>query len=106
MIPAKGLRFDVASDGRRHVSVEAALVVYDRQGKPLNWMLRQINLNLDAARYALAQANGVNFFLEIDAPQDGSSLRGGVYDLNANLSGTLEIPLSAIVTPATTTTSK
>jgi VWFA-related protein len=106
MIPAKGLQFDMASDGHRHVSVEAALVVYDRKGKPLNWMLRQINLNLDAARYAIAQTNGLNFFLEIDAPQDGSSLRGGVYDLNANLAGTLEIPLSAIVTPATTTSSK
>ena len=106
MIPAKGLQFDMASDSHRHVSVEAALVVYDRQRKPLNWMLRQINLNLDAARYALAQANGVNFFLEIDAPQDGTSLRGGVYDLNASLAGTLEIPLSAIVTPATTTSSK
>jgi len=106
MIPAHGLQFDMASDGHRHVSVEAALVVYDRQGKPLNWMLRQINLNLDAARYAVAQTSGVNFFLEIDAPEDGSSLRGGVYDLNANLAGTLEIPLSAIVTPATTTSSK
>jgi VWFA-related protein len=106
MIPAHGLQFDTASDRHRHVSVEAALVVYDRQGKPLNWMLRQINLNMDAARYATAQASGINFFLEIDAPNDGASLRAGVYDLNANLAGTLEIPLSAIVTPATITSSK
>jgi VWFA-related protein len=106
MIPAQGLQIASASDGHRHVSVEAALVVYDRQGKPLNWMLRQINLNLDAARYAIAQKSGVNFFLVIDAPADGSSLRSGVYDLNANLAGTLEIPLNAIVLPATTTSSK
>ncbi len=106
MIPAHGLQFDMASDGRRHVSVEAALVVFDRKGKPLNWMLRQINLNLDAVRYATAQASGVNFFLQIDAPDDGSSLRAGIYDLNANLAGTLEIPLRAIVTPATTARSK
>jgi VWFA-related protein len=106
MIPARGVQFDVGSDDHHHVSVEAALVVYDRQGKPLNWMLRQINLNLDAARYAIAQKSGVNLFLQIDAPEDGSSLRGGVYDLNANLAGTLEIPLNAIVTPATTTHSK
>ena len=106
MIPAHGLQFEMASDGHHHVSVEAALVVYDRRGKPLNWMLRQINLNMDAARYAIAQKSGVNFFLVIDAPEDGSSLRSGVYDLNANLAGTLEIPLSTIVTPAMTTSSK
>jgi VWFA-related protein len=106
MIPAHGLQFEMASDGHHHVSVEAALVVYDRRGKPLNWMLRQINLNMDAARYAIAQKSGVNFFLVIDAPEDGSSLRSGVYDLNAILAGTLEIPLSTIVTPATTTSSK
>ncbi len=106
MIPARGVQFDMASDGHHHVSVEAGLVVYDLQGKPLNWMLRQINLNLDAARYAIAQKSGVNLFLQIDAPEDGSSLRGGVYDLNANLAGTLEIPLRAIVSPATTTSSK
>ena len=38
--------------------------------------------------------------------RSSSSLRGEVYDLNANLSGTLEIPLSAIVTPASTTSFK
>jgi hypothetical protein len=100
MIPARGLQFDLAADGQRHVRVEAGLLVYNREGKPLNWMLRQINLNLDAARYALVQANGVNLYLEIDAPDDSVSLRGGVYDLNANLAGTLEIPLSTIVSPA------
>jgi VWFA-related protein len=97
MIPARGLQFEPAPDGRRHVSVEAALVVYNHEGTPLNWMLRQVNLNLDAAHYTTAQANGVNLYLEIDAPDDGALLRSGVYDLNTNLAGTLEIPLSTIV---------
>jgi hypothetical protein len=81
-------------------------VVYNHEGKPLNWMLRQINLNLDAARYAIVQASGVNFYLEIDAPDDGITLRGGVYDLNANLAGTLEIPLSSVVNPVPATSSR
>ena len=81
-------------------------MVYNREGKPVNWLLRQINLNLDAAHYAIVQANGVNFYLEIDAPDDGVTLRGGVYDLNANLAGTLEIPLSSVVSPAPATSSR
>jgi VWFA-related protein len=106
MIAARGLLWNLAPDGNHHVSLETALVVYNHQGKPLNWMLRQVNLNLDAARYAIVQANGVNFYLEIDTPEDGVTLRGGVYDLNANLAGTLEIPLSSVVSPASTTSSR
>ena len=55
---------------------------------------------MDAAHYATAAANGVNFRLQIDGPNDGAFLRGGVYDLKSNLSGTLEVPLSSVVTPA------
>ena len=106
MIAARGLQFDPAPDGLRHVSVEAALVVYNHEGKPLNWMLRQINLKLDAAHYATAQTDGVNLYLEIDAPNDRASLRAGIYDLNFDLAGTLQIPLSVIVSPGQTTSSR
>jgi hypothetical protein len=100
------LQWDAAPDGHRRVSLEAALVVYDREGKVVNWMLRQINLNPDAAHYTLAQTSGVNLFLEIDAPDSGVALRGGIYDLNANLAGTLGIPLRAVVSSPTATSSK
>ena len=103
MIPARALLWDPAPDGHRRVSLEAALVVYNREGKVVNWLLRQINLNPDAAHYTAAQTTGVNFFLEIDAPDNGSSLRGGIYDLHANLAGTLQIPLSAVVNSTATT---
>ena len=106
MMPAHGLQFDPAPDGHRRVRIEAGLLVYNREGKLLNWLLRQINLNLDDARYAIVQTNGVNLYFEIDAPGDGVSLRGGVYDLNANLAGTLEVPLNAIVSPDVTTSSR
>jgi hypothetical protein len=81
-------------------------MVYNHEGKAVNWMLRQINLNPDAAHYTLAQTSGVNLYLEIDAPDDGVSLRGGIYDLNANLAGTLEIPLNAVLTSPGTTSSR
>jgi VWFA-related protein len=106
MMPARSLQWDPAPDGHRRVSLEAALVVYDREGKAVNWILRQINLNPDAAHYTLAQTSGVNLFLEIDAPDSGVSLRGGIYDLNANLAGTLGIPLRAVVNSPTATSSK
>jgi len=106
MIAARGLQFAPAPDGLRHVSVEAALVVYNHEGKPLNWMLRQINLKLDAEQYATAQTSGVNLYLEIDAPDDGFSLRSGIYDLNSNLTGTLEIPLRTIVSAGPATSSR
>jgi hypothetical protein len=66
-----------------------------------NWILRQVNLNLDDSRYGIVQANGVNLYLQIDGPEGGVSLRGGVYDLNTNLTGTLAIPLSAVTTTGT-----
>jgi VWFA-related protein len=106
MIPAAGLRWRSAPDGHRRVNLEAALIVYNQEGKAVNWMLRQINLNPDAAHYTLAQSSGVNLYLEIDAPDDAVSLRGGIYDLNANLAGTLEIPLSAVLTSPVTTSSR
>jgi len=99
VVPARGLQIDPIANGRRHLSIDAALLVCNHEGKTLNWMVRQFNLDMDSARYAVAQANGINFRLQIDAPTDSVFLRSGVYDLNSNLAGTLEIPLGAIVNP-------
>jgi VWFA-related protein len=106
MIPASALRWDPAPNGRHRVDLEAGLVVFNREGIGVNWMLRQIDLNPDAEHYATAQTSGVNLYLEIDSPDDGVSLRGGVYDLNANLAGTLEIPLSTVLNSTTTASSR
>jgi hypothetical protein len=59
-------------------------------------MIREINLNLDPARYMAALNTGVNLFLEIDAPTDAATLHSGVYDLNADQAGTLELRLNSI----------
>ena len=106
MIPAHSLLWEPAPQGHRRVNLESALVVYNREGKAVNWILRQIDLNPDAAHYTAAQDTGVNLYLEIDAPDTAVALRGGVYDLNADLAGTLGIPLSAVVNSPTATSSK
>jgi hypothetical protein len=69
-------------------------------------MFRQVNLNLDPARYKAAQTTGINLFFEIDAPAEAATLRSGVYDLNANLAGTLELPLSRVVNANATASAK
>jgi len=97
VVAAKGLQLGSASDGSHHGRIEATLVVYDRQGKALNWSIRQVNLDMDPARFALVQANGVNFNLQIDATDAAATIRGGVIDLASNWVGTLEIPLSKVI---------
>ena len=100
VIAASGLELDPNPDGSRHGKIEATLVVYSHEGEALNWMIRNLDLDMDAARYAQVKANGVNFSLDIDVPNSGVSLRAGVFDLDSNLAGTLEIPLSSVVGPA------
>ncbi len=98
MVPASGLHFETSADGLRHVSIETALIIFDQAGKPVNWMFRQLNLKLDPAHYAAAQASGINLYQEIDAPADAILLRSGICDLNTNLMGTLEVPLKRVPT--------
>ncbi len=97
VIAARGLELDSSAGGGRHGSLESTLVVYDRDGKPLNWLVRKIDLDMDASHYAQVQQNGVNFHLEIDVPRGGVSLRSGLYDNQSNLTGTLEVPLESVL---------
>jgi len=96
VIAASGLQLDPGPDGSRHGKLEVTLLVYSHEGRALNWMVRNLDLDMDAARYAQVKANGVNFSLDIDAPNGAVSLRSGVFDLNGGLAGTLEIPLSSV----------
>ncbi len=100
VVAASGLQLDPAPDGSRHGKLEITLLIYNREGQTLNWIVKNLDLDMDAARYAQVKANGVNFNLDIDVPNGGVILRSGVFDLNANFAGTLEIPLSSVVGPA------
>jgi len=102
-VPVDHLTLDPASDGVRHGSVEVTLVGYDRDGKPLNWIVRMLQLTVRPDRYAAVQASGVSYNLEMDVPAADVYLRSGVYDQGSSQSGTLEIPLAALVAePAAT----
>jgi VWFA-related protein len=97
-IPAHDLIFDVASDGGRRGRLESMLVVYDRDGKPWNWLRRYFDLHWDTAEYASVQVHGIHFRVEIDVPKSGVYLQCGVYDQLSNETGTLKILLSSVVT--------
>jgi VWFA-related protein len=96
MIPARGLEFETALDGKHTLRAEAGLLLYDAQGKAQNWLLRQVNLNLDEARYELIQKNGLNLYFDIDSPSEAIFLRGGIYDRSNNLAGTVAVPLASV----------
>jgi VWFA-related protein len=99
-VPADHLTLEPASDGVRHGSLEVTLLGYDRDGKPLNWMVRMLDLTLAPDRYAAVQASGLSFSLEIDVPAADVYLRSGVYDQGSSRAGTLEIPLAALAAQA------
>ncbi|MFZ1138715.1 MAG: VWA domain-containing protein [Candidatus Sulfotelmatobacter sp.] len=94
------LTLEPAPDGVRHGNVEVTLLGYDRDGKPLNWMVRMLQLAEPPDRYAAVQAKGLSFSLEIDVPAADVYLRSGVYDQGSSRAGTLEIPLAAVVAQA------
>jgi VWFA-related protein len=94
------LTLEPAADGVRHGNLEVTLLGYDRDGKPLNWMVRVLQLTVPPDRYAAAQARGLSFTLEIDVPAADVYLRSGVYDQGSSKAGTLEIPLAAVVAEA------
>jgi VWFA-related protein len=96
IIAARGLQLAENSDRSRHGKVMAALVAYDNNGHPLNWIEREVPLDMDAARFAAIQDTGVNFRLELDVPKDAASLRTGVMDVTTGHTGTLEVPLSDV----------
>jgi VWFA-related protein len=94
------LALDSSADGQHHGNVEVTLLAYDRDGTPVNWMVRLLQVRVPLEHYQQAQANGVGFNLEMDVPASGVYLRSGLYDMGSNKAGTLEIPLGALVASA------
>jgi VWFA-related protein len=94
------LALDTSADGMHHGRVEVTLLSYDRDGTPLNWMVRILEVRVPREHYEQAEANGVGFNLEFDMPAACVYLRSGLYDMGSNKAGTLEIPLAAVVASA------
>jgi hypothetical protein len=99
-VSAEHLTLEPGADGVRHGNIEVTLLGYDRDGKPLNWIVRMLQLTLPPDRYAVAQAKGVSFTLELDVPAANVYLRSGVLDQGSSRAGTLEIPLAAVLAQA------
>jgi len=97
VVSASCLELDPGANGSHHGAIESTLVAYDNDGRPVNWLAREVDLNLDPAQYASARQTGVNFRFDLDLPRDAVTLRSGVYDLQSSLAGTLEIPINSIL---------
>ena len=98
-IAPQDLRLDPTPDGGRHGNIEIVLLAYNRDGKPLNFVVTKGDVNLDAKLYANVQQVGLQIHKEIDVPKEYIYLRTGIYDLQANTAGTLGIPLADVTSP-------
>jgi hypothetical protein len=96
-LAADSLPLVPSPDGVRREPVEVALIAYSQDGKPLNWMLRSVNLAIRPEQMATAQASGIPFHFDFDVPPGDVYLRTGIYDASTSKAGTLEIPLRSLV---------
>jgi len=96
----ENLALEASADGVRHGNIEVTVLLYDRDGTPVNWMVRLLQVPIPPERYAQVEANGIAFNLEIDGPANAAYLRSGLYDLGSDKAGTLEISLAAVVAQA------
>jgi VWFA-related protein len=94
-IEAQDIALKTMPDGVRHGNIEAKLVVYDLEGKPLNYVTGKFEIVLQAKEYEEMEKIGLQLRQEIDVPAGNVYLRTGIYDLGSSVAGTLGIPLSA-----------
>ncbi len=99
-IAPQDLKLDPTPDGSRHGNIEIVLLAYDREGKPLNFVVTKGDVNLDAKLYESVQKVGLQIHKEIDVPNQYVYLRTGIYDLKSNTAGTLGVPLIDAVASA------
>jgi hypothetical protein len=84
--------------------VEVMLAAYARDGFPLNLLMQKQQVTLTPSAYLQTKALGVQLHGEIDIPQreigkGGVHLRTGIYDLNSDTAGTLELPIGPPSSP-------
>lgn len=89
------------ADGHRTGAISFRVMLYDHEGKLLNLVSKNVQLNLTEEQYKQL-LSGVHAHFEISAPVDGpgklsgDSLRIGVCDLATNRVGAVEIPLASV----------
>jgi VWFA-related protein len=93
------LKLDAGPDGQYTGKVEIMLAAYARDEFPVNMLVQKQQITLTPDAYSQTKAVGVQLHGEIDIPQreigkGGVHLRTGIYDLNSDNAGTLELPIS------------
>lgn len=99
-ISVRDLKLEPTPDGVRHGSIEVVLLAYNREGKPLNFVVTQGNIDLQPKEYETVQKGGLQIHKEIDVPNGYAYLRTGVYDFKSSTAGTLGVPLLDTVAAA------
>src|SRR6185312_1933963 len=87
------LRLEKREDGTYHGEIEIALVAYDPEGTPINWVALKPPLDFQPDVYNQMMRSGVRVHMDIDIPQGDYLLRTGIYNLRSGNAGTLGIPL-------------
>jgi VWFA-related protein len=95
LIDPKKVQLQATPEGNHAARIRVELLAYDRDGKALNWNGVTLHSNLDTQAYASILKSGIPVHMEIDVPQNGAYLATGIYDLDANKAGTLEVPLES-----------
>lgn len=95
-VSVQDLKIVPGEDGKRHGSLEVALVAYDSEGLPVNWVVRKPPVTLTNEVYAEMQRYGLQMHLEIDIPKGDYFLRTGVYDAASNKAGTLGVSIAQV----------
>ena len=90
-VSPQDITFAQDADGVRRANVEIAVAAYDRDGKPVNFVLSKGDLVVKPDVYAGMQKIGLQIHKEIDVPQEYVYLRTGIYDFKAGTAGTLGI---------------
>jgi VWFA-related protein len=94
IVDARGLNFELGADGTHRAAIEFAVIAYDGEGKKINYIDRNVQLNLKPEQYAHALSNGLPVLAGLDLPAGKMALRIVVADQRAGRAGSLEVPVT------------
>jgi hypothetical protein len=94
IVDARGLNFELGADGTHRAAIEFAVIAYDGEGKKINYIDRNVQLNLKAEQYTNALSNGLPVLAGLDLPAGRTALRIVVVDQRAGRAGSLEVPVT------------
>jgi VWFA-related protein len=90
----RGIPFMQTPDGLRHGALRFAVVAFDRDGKVVNAVSEDVQLNLKPQTYDLYSQVGLQYSQQIDLPPGPLFLRTAIYDIATGRIGTYELPVN------------